>query len=71
MFTKAESITMQLSGVTDMASRKAAAQVLRGQKGVRSAVVDEGAVASVTYRADQTTVDTLTTALARAGYTVI
>lgn len=71
MFEKPESITMRLSGVTDGASRKAAAQVLRSQKGVRWAMVDEQAVAAVSYRADQTTVDTLTAALSEAGYTVI
>ncbi len=71
MMTKPEAITMQLGGVTDAASRKAATQLLRSQKGVRSAVVDNRAVAAVTYRADQTTVDTLTKALAQAGYPVI
>lgn len=71
MFTKPESITMQLGGVTNAATRKEATEVLKRQKGVRSATVDHRAVATVTYRADQTTVDTLTTALAQAGYPVI
>jgi hypothetical protein len=71
MFTKPESITMQLSGINDDFARKTAAQVLRRQKGVKTATVDQSAVAAVTYRADQTTVDTLTAALAQAGYPVI
>ena len=71
MFAGSESITMQLGGVTDAASRKAAAQVLRAQRGVKFAVVDSHAVAAVTYRVGQTTVDTLTAALADAGFRVI
>ena len=62
---------MQLGGVSDAASRKAAAQLLRSQKGVRFAAVDSHAVAAVTYRVGQTTVDTLTEALSNAGFRVI
>lgn len=71
MFTKPESITMKLSGIQTERERRDAVQVLRRQKGVRSATIDAHAVASVTYRAEQTTVDTLTNALSEAGYTVI
>lgn len=71
MFTKPETITMQLGGVTDAATRKEATEVLRRQKGVRAASIDPCAVATVTYYADRTTVDTLTAALAQAGYPVI
>ena len=71
MFAGSESITMKLGGVTDAASRRAATQVLRGQRGVKFAVVDSHAVAAVTYRVGQTDVATITAALAQAGYYVI
>ena len=71
MFTKPESITMQLGGVHDATARKSAEQVLRQMRGVRSATVDAHAVAAVTYRSDQITVDTITGGLADAGYPVI
>lgn len=71
MFTKPESITMQLSGVSDLSARRRAEQVLRQTKGVRSATVDEHAVASVTYRADRTNVDAIAENLAAAGYIII
>lgn len=71
MFVKPESITMQLGGVHDAASQREATQVLRRLKGVRFAAVDDHAVATVTFRADQTTVDTLTQALSQAGFPVI
>lgn len=71
MFTRPESITMKLSGIQTERERRDAVQVLRRQKGVRSATIDQHAVASVTYRAGQTTVDTLTDALSQAGYSVI
>lgn len=71
MFLKTECITMKLGGVTDTATRKNATEVLRRQRGVRTAIVDADAVALVAYRADQTTVEALTTALAQAGYSVI
>ena len=71
MFSKAECITMKLGGVTGAATRKDATDVLRRQKGVRTATIDRCAVATVTYRADQTSVDVLTAALAQAGYPVI
>ena len=72
MFSKAESITMQLSGVTDGATQKAAVQVLRGINGVRSVSVDrKSAVAAVTFLPDKTTVPTLTKALEEAGFSVI
>ena len=71
MFLKTECITMKLGGVTDTATRKNATEVLRRQRGVRTATVDADAVALVAYRADQTTVEALTTALAQAGYSVI
>ncbi len=71
MFEKPECITMKLGGVTNAATRKEAVDVLRRQRGVRAASIDQCAVATVTYRADQTTVGELTAALARAGYPVI
>lgn len=72
MFGKAESITMQLSGVTDGATQKAAAQALRSVNGVRSVSVDrKSAVAAVTFSPDKTSVPVLTQALADAGFTVI
>ncbi len=71
MFTKPEAITMKLGGIQNEKARRDAVQVLRRQKGVRSVTVDQNAVASVTYRAGQTTVDTLTDALFQAGFPVI
>lgn len=71
MFQKTECITMKLGGVSDAATRKEAADVLRRQKGVRAAAIDARAVATVTYRADQTNVETLTNALTQAGYPLI
>ncbi len=69
---KAESITMQLSGVHDAATQKAAAQVLKSINGVRSVSVDRrSAVADVTFLPEKTTVPTLTQALAEAGFSVI
>ena len=71
MFHRSESITMQLGGITDERSRRAAVQVLRSQKGIKTVSIDRFATACVTYRADQTTVDTITTALNQAGYSLI
>lgn len=72
MFSKTESITMHLSGVHDVATQRAAVQVLRRLDGVRSAAVDRhSAMADVTFRPDKTSVSTLTNALAQAGFTVI
>ncbi len=69
---KAESITMQLSGVHDAATQKAAAQVLKSMHGVRSVSVDRrSAVADVTFFPEKTTVPALTKALADAGFSVI
>ena len=69
---KAECITMQLSGVHDAATQKAAVAVLRQIDGVRSVSVDRhSAVAAVSFRPDKTTVPTLTKALADAGFSVI
>ncbi|MBR5539878.1 MAG: hypothetical protein IKU56_00670 [Clostridia bacterium] len=69
---KAESITMQLSGVHDAATQKAAVQVLKSINGVRSVSVDRRrAVADVTFLPTKTTVPTLTQALAEAGFSVI
>ncbi len=71
MFSKAECITMKIGGALDAASRKDAADVLRRQRGVRTVTIDVSAVATVTYRPDQTDVETLTDALAHAGYSLI
>lgn len=70
MFTKTEAITMQLSGVHDTATKKAATQCLRHINGVKSVSV-QGAVATVTYLPEKTTVPTLTKALSDAGFRVI
>lgn len=72
MFGKAESITMQLSGVHDAATQRAAVQVLKSIHGVRSVSVDrQSAVADVTFLPEKTTVPVLTQALAEAGFSVI
>ncbi len=72
MFSKAESITMQLSGVHDVATQKAAVQALKGINGVRTVSVDRRrAVADVTFFPEKTTVSALTQALADAGFSVI
>lgn len=71
MFSKPESITMRLGGVTDAATRKEATDVLKRQKGVRSVTIDQCAVATVTYCAERTNVATLTAALAQAGYPIV
>lgn len=72
MFTKAESITMKLSGVHDSATQKAVAQTLKRIHGVRSVSVDwHNAVADVTFLPEKTTVPVLTQALADAGFSVI
>ena len=72
MFTKAESITMQLSGVHDAATQKTATQVLKSINGVRSVTVDRRhAVADVTFLPQKTTVSVLTKALEDAGFSVI
>lgn len=72
MFGKAESITMQLSGIHDSATQKTAAQVLKSVHGVRSVSVDRHrAVADVTFLPEKTTVPALTQALAEAGFSVI
>ncbi len=72
MFPKAESITMQLSGVHDAATQKAAVQTLKRIHGVRTVSVDRRrAVAQVTFVPEQTTVPVLTEALAKAGFPVI
>ncbi len=69
---KAESITMQLSGVHDSTTQKAAAQVLKNIHGVRSVSVDRhSAVADVTFLPQKTTVPALTKALEDAGFPVI
>lgn len=69
MFSNAEVITMQLSGVYDAATGKAAAQALRQVDGVRAVSVDSrNAVAQVTFMPSKTSVDTLTAALADAGF---
>ena len=69
MFSSAEVITMQLSGVYDAATGKAAAQVLRQVDGVRAVSVNSrNAVAQVTFLPSKTSVDTLTAALADAGF---
>ncbi len=72
MFGKAESITMQLSGVHDAATQREATQVLKSINGVRSVSVDRrSAVADVTFLPEKTTVPALTQALADAGFSVI
>lgn len=72
MFGKAESITMQLSGVHDAVTQKAAEQTLKRINGVRSVSVDRRrAVADVTFVPEKTTVPALTQALAEAGFSVI
>ena len=71
MFQKSESITMQLGGIHCDVDRRQAESVLKQVKGVRSATVNGQAMAAVTYRADQTDVDTITSALASVGYPVI
>ncbi len=72
MFVKPEAITMQLTGVHDSATGKAAAQALRQIAGVRSVSVDRHrATAAVTFSPDRTTVSELTRALADAGFYVI
>lgn len=71
MFQKSESITMRLGGIHSAVDRRQAESVLKQVKGVRSASVNQNAVAAVTYRADQTNVDTITSALASIGYPVI
>ena len=71
MFQKSESITMTLSGINSAVDRRQAERVLKQVKGVRAASVNSNAVAAVTYRADQTDVDTITSALASVGYPVI
>ena len=72
MFAKSEAITMQLSGVHDAATRRAATAVLRQIDGVRSVSVDRhSAMAVVSFRPDKTTVPALTKALADAGFSVI
>ncbi len=71
MFHNAESITMQLDGIHSTVDRRMAESVLKQVKGVRSASVNHNAVAAVTYRADQTDVATITSALASVGYPVI
>ena len=72
MFRKAESITMQLSGVHNTATQKAAVRTLKGINGVRSVTVDRRlAVAAVTFYPEKTTVSALTKALADAGFPVV
>ncbi len=72
MFSKTESIIMHLSGVHDVATQRAATQVLRRLDGVRSVTVDRhSAMADIVFRPDKTSVPTLTNALAQAGFTVI
>ena len=72
MFERPESITMQLSGVHDAATQRAATQVLKSISGVRSVSVDRrSAVADVTFLPGKTTVPTLTQVLAEAGFSVI
>lgn len=70
MFSKAESITMKLNGITDAASRRTAVQILRDVPGVKSASVRNDA-ANVSFYPDKTTVSEMTTALSQAGFTVI
>jgi copper chaperone CopZ len=72
MFSKAECITMQLSGVCDAATRKAAAQAIKHVNGVRSVAIDrQNAVAQVTFLPEKTTVPAITDALEQAGFFVI
>ncbi len=72
MFSKTESITMTLSGVHDAASGQEAAKVLRQVNGVKSVTVNRRlSVAEVTFSPRKTTVDTITQALARAGFSVV
>lgn len=70
MFSKAESITMKLDGITNATSRRTAVQILRDMPGVKSASV-RGDEANVLFYPDKTTVSHMTTALAQAGFTVI
>ena len=72
MFAKAENITMQLSGVHDAATQKAAVQALRNIPGVRTVSVDRhSAVARVTFVPEKTTVPVMTEALRNAGFPVV
>ena len=70
MFSKAESITMKLDGITDPTSRRTAVQILRDVPGVKSASV-KGNAANVSFYPDKTTVSHMTSALSKAGFTVI
>lgn len=72
MFTKAESITMCLGGIQDEQSAKKAVQLLKQQKGVKSAAVNwRTSTADVTFLPDKITVDTLTYQLESAGFPVV
>ena len=72
MFSKTESITMTLSGVHDTATQHAAVKALRQVDGVKSATVNHRlSVAHVTFSPKKTTVDTITQALAQAGFSVV
>ncbi len=72
MFSKTESITMTLSGVHDAATGHAATKALKQVDGVKSATVNHRlAVAQVSFSPKKTTVDTITQALAQAGFSVV
>ncbi|MBO5928527.1 MAG: heavy-metal-associated domain-containing protein [Clostridia bacterium] len=72
MFSKTESITMTLSGVNDAAAQHAAVKALRQVDGVKYAAVNRRlSVAEVTFSPKKTTVDTITQALAQAGFSVL
>ncbi len=72
MFSKAESITMQLSGVQDLATQRAAAQALKRVDGVRTVSVNRrNAIAAVSFYPEKTTVSAMTKALEQAGFSVI
>ncbi len=70
MLSKAESITMKLSGVHDTATRRAAGRVLREMEGVRSVSVRQD-TAHVAFYPEQTTVSQLTDALTAAGFPIV
>ena len=72
MFVKTESITMQLSGLCDAATRKTAAQTLRRVEGVRSVSVHRRLPdVAVSFEPSKTSVNTITKALESAGFYII
>lgn len=63
---------MQLSGVQDLATQRAAAQALKRVDGVRTVSVNRrNAVAAVSFYPEKTTVSAMTKALEQAGFSVI